>query len=494
MAKEEQHAKEKGKQSQKIEEHQQPAEQRNPADTVRARDKILAACAGGCLTSLTMTPLDVVKTRLQISSSVATDHRQTIHSRYQHHHHPLFSQPIGASCPGIEPHRYTCSTGAYHLTSTTTTTTTAAAAAPRESVFSSLRGQPSTNHPAAFCSTHHSLCLPLHGPSSSACSHPTTTLNHLLHDHPLSQVYASRPSPSSPGLLATLLQIVRLEGITSLWRGIAPTLMISIPAQAIYMLGYDSLRSAFFDLVPATSRDAPASASSPAVQLIPLVSGVLSRSFVVVLFSPLELIRTRLQSTPRVRPQTVRLAPFDPNGLGAEGGGGGARRTILKSVVGAVRLTGLRSLYAGLPATLWRDVPFSGLYWSSYEAIRRLVSGGLGFGEADRRASVHQLALQSFLAGSLSGAVAATLTNPFDVVKTRRQASPLLLSSPDPSSPTHRSPRAPGTIRIILQIARSEGLRKGLMRGLSPRLAKVIPGCGIMIASYEGLAQALSKY
>jgi len=264
--------------------------------------------------------------------------------------------------------------------------------------------------------------------------------------------------------------------------------MISIPAQAIYMLGYDSLRSALLELVPVTSRD-NSSAMSSAVQLIPLVSGIFSRSFVVVLFSPLELVRTRLQSTPVVRPRTVRLAPFDPNGRGLEGG----RRTILSSVVGSVRLTGLRSLYAGLPATLWRDVPFSGVYWSSYEAIRRLLSGGLGFGEADRRASVHQLALQSFLAGSLSGALAATLTNPFDVVKTRRQASPHLLPSPLPSSSVLPS-RFPGTIRIILQIARNEGLRKGLMRGLSPRLAKIIPSCGIMIASYEGLAQVLAKY
>ncbi|PLW36498.1 hypothetical protein PCANC_19258 [Puccinia coronata f. sp. avenae] len=157
-------------------------------------------------------------------------------------------------------------------------------------------------------------------PSSVASGAPQSTFgvlaifellmgNYLFNPDALSQVYASHPSPSSPGLLATLLQIVRLEGITLLWQGIAPTLMISNPAQAIYMLGYDSLCSAFFDLVPMTSRDAPASASLPAVQLILLVSGVLSCLFVVVLFSPLELILTRLQSTPRVRPQTVRLAP-----------------------------------------------------------------------------------------------------------------------------------------------------------------------------------------
>ncbi|OAV97684.1 hypothetical protein PTTG_01132 [Puccinia triticina 1-1 BBBD Race 1] len=363
------------------------------ATTVRPRDKILAACAGGCLTSLTMTPLDVVKTRLQTQS-----------------------QPF----PGI---------AYYHSTTT------------------------------------------------------TTALNHIIHDHPLSQAYPSRPSPPSNGTLATLLQIVRFEGIGSLWRGIAPTLMITIPAQAIYMLGYDMLRSAFLELVPPTGREGLSSASSFAA-VIPLLSGAMSRSLVVALFSPLELIRTRLQSTPVARPQLLRLAPFDPNGRG----GVASPRPILGTLLSSVRSTGLRTLYTGLPATLWRDVPFSALYWSSYEASRRILSGGLGFGEADSRASVHQLALQSFFAGSLSGAVAATLTNPFDVVKTRRQASPY-----SPSSSSH-TPRPPGTIRIILQIARSEGIRNGLMRGLSPRLAKVIPGCGIMIASYEGLAQVLSKY
>ncbi|KAI9609228.1 hypothetical protein KEM48_002936 [Puccinia striiformis f. sp. tritici PST-130] len=49
------------------------------ATAVRTTDKILAACAGGCLTSLTMTPLDVVKTRLQTQSqpfSSGTDQYQ----------------------------------------------------------------------------------------------------------------------------------------------------------------------------------------------------------------------------------------------------------------------------------------------------------------------------------------------------------------------------------------------------------------------------------
>ncbi|POW12443.1 hypothetical protein PSTT_04509 [Puccinia striiformis] len=416
------------------------------ATAVRTTDKILAACAGGCLTSLTMTPLDVVKTRLQTQSqpfSSGTDQYQPINRH-------CYSQQIGASSSHINHDRFSGCTDSYRT-------------------WNGIRQRQPTNHPL----THPSLCL--NGPCTSSTA-TTTTLNHLLHEHQLSQVYPSRQSPSSNGTLATLLQIVRLEGMSSLWRGIAPSLMISIPAQAIYMLGYDTLRSTFLELVPLSDRNGSSSASSPA-QLIPLASGILSRSFVAILFSPLELIRTRLQSTPAVKPQVTRIAPFEHNGLR---GSGGNSRPIISMILGSVLE------YIGPPM----------------RPSDEYSAEGLGFGEADHRASVHQLALQSFCAGSLSGALAATLTNPFDVVKTRRQASPLTLpnhslsssSSTSPSSTSSHTRRPPGTIRIILQIARSEGVKKGLMRGLSPRLAKIIPSCGIMIASYEGLAQVLSKY
>ncbi|POW09481.1 hypothetical protein PSHT_09112 [Puccinia striiformis] len=288
----------------------------------------------------------------------------------------------------------------------------------RQSAFSNLRGQPSTNHPL----THPSLCL--NGPCTSSTA-STTTLNHLLHEHQLSQVYPSRQSPSSNGTLATLLQIVRLEGISSLWRGIAPSLMISIPAQAIYMLGYDTLRSTLLDLVPLSDRNGSSSAIRDTVALVRRHTFLATRAH-----TDAATVNAGRQA------QVTRIAPFEHNGLR---GSGGNSRPIISMILGSVRSTGLRSLYAGLPATLWRDVPFSGIYWSSYEAVRRILSGGLGFGEADHRASVHQLALQSFCAGSLSGALAATLTNPFDVVKTRRQASPLLL----PNHSLSRLPRLP---------------------------------------------------
>lgn len=75
-----------------------------------------------------------------------------------------------------------------------------------------------------------------------------------------------------------------------------------------------------------------------------------------------------------------------------------------------------------------------------------------------------------------SGALAATLTTPFDVVKTRQQ---ILRQS---SSPT--AGPGPGTAAVMRQIVAESG-RPGLFAGLGPRLAKVSPACAIMIASFE---------
>ena len=91
---------------------------------------------------------------------------------------------------------------------------------------------------------------------------------------------------------------------------------------------------------------------------------------------------------------------------------------------------GVPALWRGLEPTLWRDVPFSGVYWFAYEAGKR---------ELERRrwpediqstpevttpagqAGQYAGAARAFVAGAGAGMVAAAVTTPFDVVKTRRQ-------------------------------------------------------------------------
>lgn len=162
---------------------------------------------------------------------------------------------------------------------------------------------------------------------------------------------------------------------------------------------------------------------------------------------------------------------------------------------------GVLSLWRGLGPTLWRDVPFSGIYWLGYEQLRTLL---IQPGVEDSTAVGM---IKSFIAGAGSGLVASVLTHPFDVAKTRVQllnlasyhpntaslesSQPLAASAISSSSGIPRS-QTPSTATILRNIVGAEGV-KGLYAGVFPRLTKVAPSCAIMISAYEG-AKALYRH
>lgn len=141
-----------------------------------------------------------------------------------------------------------------------------------------------------------------------------------------------------------------------------------------------------------------------------------------------------------------------------------------------VQQEGVLSLWRGLGPTLWRDVPFSAIYWMGYENIkRRLVS----WDSRHNKPSLNEFEV-AFASGALSGMIAAVLTTPFDVAKTRRQV--------DLDQPVHTR-----MVDLMRAIVREEGYR-GLWRGLTARVAKVAPSCAIMISTYEIGKKALSEH
>merc|ERR1712087_654883 len=78
---------------------------------------------------------------------------------------------------------------------------------------------------------------------------------------------------------------------------------------------------------------------------------------------------------------------------------------------------GMRGLWKGLIPTLWRDVPFSGVYWMAYEYykdrfIRRRV-GGDSMNYSNESVGRWNLFMASFLSGGVSGGIATVLTQPF---------------------------------------------------------------------------------
>ena len=162
-----------------------------------------------------------------------------------------------------------------------------------------------------------------------------------------------------------------------------------------------------------------------------------------------------------------------------------------------VRAEGLQSLWRGLTLTLWRDVPFSGVYWFGYETVKgalkaqreRQVAALRPFQHSNRQVKKvdEGTFTDAFIAGAVSGSVAAFLTTPFDVGKTRIQ----VVNTPPPPAveglTAVRSGFGGGQAvyksmpNFLAGIYREEGI-KGLWRGCVPRMLKVSPACAIMVS------------
>lgn len=83
------------------------------------------------------------------------------------------------------------------------------------------------------------------------------------------------------------IKISRTEGPASLWSGLSPTLVLAVPATVVYFVTYEQLRARLNDRY-----------GCPGCQpvWVPLVSGCMARLWSATAVSPLELIRTKMQS------------------------------------------------------------------------------------------------------------------------------------------------------------------------------------------------------
>ncbi|XP_061568666.1 probable mitochondrial glutathione transporter SLC25A39 isoform X1 [Cololabis saira] len=237
------------------------------------------------------------------------------------------------------------------------------------------------------------------------------------------------------GTLDAFVKITRHEGVRSLWSGLPPTLVMAVPATVIYFTCYDQLRDFLRFGVGLHGSH------------VPLLAGALARLGAVTVISPLELVRTKMQAR--------RLS----------------YRELQVCIRSAVAQDGLLSLWRGWGPTVLRDVPFSALYWFNYELVKARLCERYQMSQANFSIS--------FTAGAVSGAIAAILTLPFDVVKTRRQ---IQLGEMDTLGAPLK--KAASTWHIMKEICAELGYR-GLFAGFMPRVIKVAPACAVMISSYE---------
>ncbi len=129
-------------------------------------------------------------------------------------------------------------------------------------------------------------------------------------------------------------------------------------------------------------------------------------------------------------------------------------------------------LYRGYGITLLREVPFAFIQFPLYEKFKVLMGEYQGYKTSP---------LQAAACGSISGGVAAGLTTPLDVIKTR-----LMLGSDRLGVPYH------GVNDVIQRLLKEEsGNGSILFRGVQPRVMWISIGGFVFFGAFESFRSCL---
>ncbi|KAA8494335.1 S-adenosylmethionine carrier 1, chloroplastic/mitochondrial [Porphyridium purpureum] len=187
----------------------------------------------------------------------------------------------------------------------------------------------------------------------------------------------------------TLLNVLfKGQGVRGLYRGAVPGLVGIVPSVAVYFFVYNYFKKTLSDRIPETAPPRKKRTLQTAAYMGSAAIGDLCASLVRV---PCEVLKQRLQ-----------VGMYKNLGEGLRMSRGGA-------------------LYTGLSAQIARDIPFVMVEFAAYETLSELVRKRASKKGDDKTLSdkLMRKGGVKLLIGGISGALAALVSNPMDVVKTR---------------------------------------------------------------------------
>lgn len=176
--------------------------------------------------------------------------------------------------------------------------------------------------------------------------------------------------------------------------------------------------------------------SLPRIFLAGCMTGIATTGITV----PVELVKARLQIQYALPEGATKLynGPLDC-----------AKKVLQKD--------GLKGLFRGTAATLWRDIPGSGAYFVAYEFFRRsFLKEGQKVGDLS--------VWVTLFAGGMGGVCNWLAVFPIDVIKSRVQTSEI----------GRYRPGTLGMIQCAKELVKEDGY-KALFKGLSPALFRSFP-------------------
>lgn len=219
-------------------------------------------------------------------------------------------------------------------------------------------------------------------------------------------------------------------GFKAMYKGVGSVLVGGAPGAAVFFSTYDTMK-----------RSLPI--QGELVSLNHMVSASMGEVAACLVRVPTEVIKTRMQTSSYGSSAASSLAV--------------ARSVLHKDGIGA--------FYRGFGITVMREIPFTSLQFPLYEYLKYRLSLAL------ESRPLH--ASEAAICGSVAGGVAAILTTPLDVLKTR-----VMLDMRDPNS------SFPSLITRARQIYVTEGGR-ALFSGVVPRTLWISAGGAVFLGVYE---------
>ncbi|GAB7362311.1 hypothetical protein MBLNU230_g2329t1 [Neophaeotheca triangularis] len=251
---------------------------------------------------------------------------------------------------------------------------------------------------------------------------------------------------SSRGFLAS-------GGFRGVYNGIGSAVVGSAPGAALFFVTYESVKKSLDhnnnNSDNGNNHGSSSSSNGGKAAASHMLAASLGEVAACAVRVPTEVVKQRAQ------------AKQSPSSLAALRAILAQRQTLGHAAVG-------RELYRGWGITVLREVPFTVIQFPLWEAMKASYNGRSGRRETP--------ALPSALFGSLSGAVAAGLTTPLDVLKTR-----MMLST---------GAEREGVWDLTARLWREEGAR-AFFKGLGPRTMWISIGGAVFLGSYQAASNAL---
>jgi len=283
------------------------------------------------------------------------------------------------------------------------------------------------------------------GAALVATGHPLDTLKVRLQTQPKP---GPGEAPKFTGAFDCFIKTVRTEGVRGLYKGMGSPLTGVPPIYAVVFGAYGASKRAL-------QKNEDEILSIPKIFVAGCITGVAT----TVITVPIELIKARLQIQ-YARPAGV---PATYNGP-------------VDCAVKIMKSEGVKGLYRGTIATLWRDVPGSGGYFAAYEFVKRsfIPEGGTA-----KDVSTGAL----LFAGGMAGVVNWLLVYPIDIFKSRVQTD-----QTGKYKPGHR-----GMLQVYHEVLAEAGW-KGLFKGLGPALLRSFPANAACFTAVELTMRVLNQF